>query len=599
MKKITISIFLLLFSGILFSQSINVNTIQYTVPQLVQDVLINSPCAQVSNITWRSGNAVGTTKGIGYFSNSNPAFPMSTGVVMVSGLASSVTGPNTSIISGGNWSGDNQLFNYIDTFDLDPLTPGQQALDPNLSDYNDATIIEFDFLPFTNNMSFNFLFASEEYGTYQCSFSDAFAFFLTNTVTNTTTNLALIPGTSTPIAVTTIRNALHNSLCASANSQYFGVFNEGANAATSATNLNGQTVKLTASSTVIANNLYHIKLVIADRNDNALDSAVFIEGGSFNVGVANITYPIGLGGAYTQDMLVANGQAICPGQTRVISTGLNPNNFDFVWTRDGVNLYIDAPSITVSSPGTYCVSAGVPGGGACSQTDCIVVEYFTGFPINQTPPNLVVCSSPVNLTTQNSLILAGLDPTSHDVEYYFTMADAQAENNPITAPITIALGASIPIVARVTNILAACPEYATFNVTYINNNTVAAAASTPILCTNTAITPITHTTTGATGIASTTTNYGLPTGVTAAWASNTITISGTPTTTVGSPFNYTIPLTGGCGTFSATGTITVTQANTVTLPTSTPTLCINTPLAAAITHTTTGATGIGTPTGLP
>jgi hypothetical protein len=39
--------------------------------------------------------------------------------------------------------------------------------------------------------------------------------------------------------------------------------------------------------------------------------------------------------------------------------------------------------------------------------------------------------------------------------------------------------------------------------------------------------------------------YGLPAGVTAAFASNTITISGTPT--VSGTFNYSIPLTGGCG----------------------------------------------------
>jgi hypothetical protein len=38
---------------------------------------------------------------------------------------------------------------------------------------------------------------------------------------------------------------------------------------------------------------------------------------------------------------------------------------------------------------------------------------------------------------------------------------------------------------------------------------------------------------------------GLPAGVTAAFASNTITISGTPT--VSGTFNYSIPLTGGCG----------------------------------------------------
>ena len=51
-----------------------------------------------------------------------------------------------------------------------------------------------------------------------------------------------------------------------------------------------------------------------------------------------------------------------------------------------------------------------------------------------------------------------------------------------------------------------------------------AASSSPTLCINTALTNITHTTTGATGIGTAT---GLPAGVTAAFASNTITISGT------------------------------------------------------------------------
>ncbi|MBK8349987.1 MAG: hypothetical protein IPL08_21125 [Saprospiraceae bacterium] len=73
----------------------------------------------------------------------------------------------------------------------------------------------------------------------------------------------------------------------------------------------------------------------------------------------------------------------------------------------------------------------------------------------------------------------------------------------------------------------------------IINNTSSSASSTPTLCINSALTNITHTTTGATGIGTAT---GLPTGVGAAWASNTITISGTPT--VSGAFNYTIPLTG-------------------------------------------------------
>ena len=123
-------------------------------------------------------------------------------------------------------------------------------------------------------------------------------------------------------------------------------------------------------------------------------------------------------------------------------------------------------------------------------------------------------------------------------------------------------------------------------------NTVSAASSSPNVCINVAITSITHTTTNATGIGTPT---GLPTGVSAVWSSNTITIFGAPT--VSGVFNYSIPLTGGCGTVNATGTITV-RINTVTAASSSPTLCINSALTP-ITHTTTGATGITGVTGLP
>ncbi|MBE0641590.1 MAG: PKD domain-containing protein, partial [Bacteroidales bacterium] len=134
---------------------------------------------------------------------------------------------------------------------------------------------------------------------------------------------------------------------------------------------------------------------------------------------------------------------------------------------------------------------------------------------------------------------------------------------------------------------------ATGTITVTANNTVSAASSTPTLCINTALTPITHATTGATGIGAAT---GLPSGVSAAWGSNIITISGTPA--AAGTFNYTIPLTGGCGSVNATGIISVTANNTVSAASSTPALCINTPLTS-ITHTTSGATGIGSATGLP
>jgi uncharacterized protein (TIGR02145 family) len=116
------------------------------------------------------------------------------------------------------------------------------------------------------------------------------------------------------------------------------------------------------------------------------------------------------------------------------------------------------------------------------------------------------------------------------------------------------------------------------------------------VCRSGTIAPITHTTTGAAGIG---TAIGLPAGLTATWASNTITISGTVgSVTSIATYNYTIPLTGGVDGGQATGTIIVAGNNTVST--------ISSPLAMAVgramtvkTHRTTGATGIGTPSGLP
>gem|GEM_PF-2651898 len=86
------------------------------------------------------------------------------------------------------------------------------------------------------------------------------------------------------------------------------------------------------------------------------------------------------------------------------------------------------------------------------------------------------------------------------------------------------------------------------------------ASSTPTLTENTALTNITHATTSATGIGTAT---GLPTGVTAAWSGNVITISGTPSVT--GTFNYTIPLNGtSCSAVNATGTFTVNVSGFIT-----------------------------------
>lgn len=134
---------------------------------------------------------------------------------------------------------------------------------------------------------------------------------------------------------------------------------------------------------------------------------------------------------------------------------------------------------------------------------------------------------------------------------------------------------------------------ATGTITVLADNTVEAPSSIPTVCIDTELVPITHITTGATGIGAGT---NLPAGVAASWIDGTVVISGTPSVT--GSFGYSIPLTGGCNLVYATGSITITPNNTVSTASSAPTVDIDTALVP-ITHTTTGATGIGTATGLP
>ena len=184
------------------------NTSLYTVEELVTDVLIDSECNQASNITFSTGSNFGCTNGIGYFESNGSEWPFESGLIMTSGDVSNAVGPETGVLGDGdyNWPGDADLENFI---------PGL-----NLGDTNNASIIEFDFVPVSNSMSFDFIFAAEEYGTFQCTFTDAFAFLLTDSSGNTT-NLAIVPGTNDPISVLTVRDAQYNNGCESVNEEWF------------------------------------------------------------------------------------------------------------------------------------------------------------------------------------------------------------------------------------------------------------------------------------------------------------------------------------------------------------------------------------------
>jgi len=323
---------------------------------------------------------------------------------MTTGDANNAEGPESGIISDGSfaWPGDADLEGEI----------------PTLDSYN-ATIIEFDFVPLASTISFNFLFASDEYGTFQCGYADGFAFLLTDTTTGVTNNLALVPGTTDPVSVLTIRDNQYNGGCNSVNEEYFDSYFEAPNGINSPTNFQGHTVSLQASSVVTPDVTYHIKLVIADHSDTSWDSAVFLEAGSFD-----------LGGDLGDDITIASSTAVCYGQQITLDTQVPTATH--TWFFNGNEIAGETGSVlNITEPGEY--SADVIFSGLCQASDSIMVEFIPN-PVVDSIENLEICNttgSTFNLTDNDSNILGSQAASDYNITYHYSSTDANSGDNPI------------------------------------------------------------------------------------------------------------------------------------------------------------------------
>ncbi len=412
---------LLLFLSTLtsFSQAITVST-DKSIDDLVNNVLINSPCISTEAIKSSTGTKVGSN-GIGYFENTNPNFPMKSGVILSTGNALKAVGPNdtNTVLSDGSneWDGDKDLEDAMEKAGIKMKNKSKNA-----------TVLEFDFIPISSKFSFDFLFASEEYGNYQCDFSDAFAFLLTNNATKETTNLAVVPNTTTPISVVTIRNKKYNSNCDNQNVTYFGRYNGGTGASSSATNFNGTTVVLNASATLEINQTYHIKLVIADRDDFKNDSAIFLASDSFNIG-QNV-----LG----EDVTMSNGKAPCYNTPYVIDSELDPQEYYISWYNQDGNIITageQKSTLTITNSGKYTVSYQKKSAGCSRIKDEILVEYRP-IPVVNNPIDLYKCNgggSPYSfdLSLNTNRLKNGLDPLT-TVSYHKSLIEANSNTNSLT-----------------------------------------------------------------------------------------------------------------------------------------------------------------------
>ena len=240
-----------------------------TPEDLVSDFLLGSGVL-IENITY-----VGAMEQIAAF-NDVGVFGLDEGLVLSTGNALAVQ-DGLSFMAG--------------TFDDDPdllvlanTVPGLIGQSFFVSSINDAASLEFDFIPYGDSLAFSYVFGSDEYLTWiNTGFNDAFGFFISGpgisgdysaplAFPDGSANIAFVPETDPelPITVSSVNNMIHPE---------FYVDNPNSEGC----HLNGYTTTFVASANGLQiGETYHIRLAIGDGTDSALDSAVFLQAGSFS-----------------------------------------------------------------------------------------------------------------------------------------------------------------------------------------------------------------------------------------------------------------------------------------------------------------------------
>lgn len=227
-----------------------------------------------SGVTISNVNLDCGSNGAGFFSNGNSTnVGIDDGVLLTTGLATDAIGPNSEPnISTNTGNGSD---------------PDLQSL--ITQDINDACVLSFDFVADADMITVQYVFASDEYPEYVCSqFNDVFGFFVSGPNPGggnyLSQNVALIPGTTLPVAINTVNPGFPGSEgstfgCTSLAYSSLYVGNSGG----STIEYDGFTVTLFAEVAVIPGQTYTFKFAIGDASDSIYDSGVFIKAESFSV----------------------------------------------------------------------------------------------------------------------------------------------------------------------------------------------------------------------------------------------------------------------------------------------------------------------------
>lgn len=395
-----------------------------TLDHLVNKILFNTACNLVQNIHYQVGDGSLPTQSInaiGSFEKSNSVFPFEKGIVLTTSEIDYVAGPYRGEINvnrGNNphrWVGDKDIQDAVNSAGGGPTTDMR------------VTQLEFDFTPVSDEISFEYLFASNSYSwgcQYKCDAAAMFAAWLVDPITGEGRNLALIQGTDKPIAINTIRDTEKLGIdCESSYPEYFWkhYLNNIDSPIESPVDFAGLTTAMKSPvSKVIPRRTYHIKLAVMDFCSNPEhSSAVFFNAGSFEIGNLDL-------GA---DLTIENGTALCTDTTTTLNSGLTAEaNLEITWYKDGIEiLNANQPTLQVTEAGNYTVKALYTDIN-CGPEGTIIVEFYPPLssailaPVDVNICRFATAEATVDLTEGTQSMLPNTE-TKHYVLSYYTDVD--------------------------------------------------------------------------------------------------------------------------------------------------------------------------------
>ncbi len=277
-KKLLLGFFVLLvtfFVPLNLKAQMTVNS-SVTATQMAQALVGTG--VQVSNAVINCGAG-----GFGLFNVTGGNLGMQSGIILTNGSAVNAVGPNSLPSISTNFT---------------PSLPGDPDLNALLfpTPTADACSIEFDVFVSSDTLSFNYIFGSDEYPEFVSFWpviNDLFGLFISGPGIVGQQNIALVPNTGTFVGINTVNCTVNGAyyVCNTpAGTPFGGVCATGcpSNFTGTVTEYDGFTKKLTAKKAVQRCNTYHLKIVIADGNDDVVDSGLFLEAASLSTSGVNV-----------------------------------------------------------------------------------------------------------------------------------------------------------------------------------------------------------------------------------------------------------------------------------------------------------------------